>query len=59
MNKIICDICKKEITPADIHVGLAITVEDKQERLDLHSICFAHFKDGIKAIVESLEEEEK
>ena len=45
MNKIICDICKKEITPADIHISFNIDVENKSERLDFHSICFAYFKD--------------
>lgn len=57
MNKIICDICKKEITPADIHISFAINVENKHETMDFHSICFAHFKDNLKALIETLEEE--
>ena len=57
MNKIICDICKREITPADIHISFNIDVENKSERLDFHSICFAYFKDNLKVLIETLEEE--
>ena len=44
MKKIVCDICHKEITPADIHVNFNISIEDKVEQLDLHNICFMYFK---------------
>lgn len=57
MNKIICDICKKEITPADIHIRFNIDIENKADTLDMHSICFAHFKDAVKQIVEREEKE--
>ena len=51
MKKTICDICGKEITPADIHINLKVNIEDKIETLDMHSICFAHFKKAVKEIV--------
>lgn len=44
MKKVICDICGKEITPADIHINFNINIEDKVETIDLHNICFNYFK---------------
>lgn len=51
MKQTICDICGKEITPADIHINLNVTIENKIETLDMHSLCFMHFKRAIKEIV--------
>lgn len=57
MQKVICDICGKEISSADIHIRFNIDIENKADTLDMHSICFAHFRDAIRQIVEREEKE--
>lgn len=42
---------------ADIHIRFNIDIENKADTLDMHSICFAHFKDAVKQIVEREEKE--
>ena len=52
MKRYFCDICGKEIKPADIHIYFNINMEDKVETLDLHTICFMQFKRAIKEITD-------
>lgn len=58
MKKIMCDICGKEITPADIHVNFNVNIEDKVETIDLHSICFMYFKRMAEKLMEENEKVE-
>lgn len=54
MKKIVCDLCRKEITAADIHYNVPVTVdEDKIENLDLHGLCFVYFKQMARELMES------
>lgn len=54
MKQTICDICGKEITPADIHLAVRFPVEVDEtgiDVLDMHSICFAYLKRIVKKIM--------
>ena len=44
MKIYICDLCKKEITPADIRVSFPVEIDDKIKELsDMHSHCYYKF----------------
>ena len=54
MKRTICDLCRKEIEPADIHYNIPVIVdEDKIENLDLHGLCFVYFKQMARELMES------
>lgn len=57
MRKYYCDICKKEITPADIHIStdVKIGVYGKTETVDFHNLCWVKFKEAVKEMVDDIE----
>lgn len=48
MKKYICDLCKKEISPAEVIMGMEIDINGNKKTLDMHSDCFRRFMDKIK-----------
>lgn len=48
MKKYICDLCKKEITPADIPTHFEINVGGKNFEIDMHNHCYYKFIQTLK-----------
>ena len=55
MRKYICDLCKREIEPKDIRVELKLQIENKEEAMDMHSLCYYTFLREVKSILEGEE----
>lgn len=52
MKKCFCDLCKKEIAPADIHTSFEIRIGEKKLDVDLHSECYYQFLDKLREDIE-------
>lgn len=55
MKKCFCDLCQKEIKPADIHTSFEINIGGRVFDIDLHSDCYYNF---IQKLKEDLEKNE-
>lgn len=56
MKKYYCDICKKEITPADIHTSFDIHIGNKTETVNMHNLCWIKFREAVKEMIKDIED---
>lgn len=52
MKKCFCDLCQKEIQPADIHTSFEINIGGRVFDIDLHSDCYYNFIQKLKEDLE-------
>ena len=56
MTKYYCDLCKKEITPADIHTSFDIKIGNKIETVEMHNLCWIKLKEAVKEMIKDIED---
>lgn len=48
MKKYYCDLCNKEITPADILTTFKVEIGGKETEVNMHAICYYKFKQALQ-----------